>query len=148
MSVGPRPISRQYQTCSTQKRKGTVPATVHPGCAKWRLASELMQFISNLLYRQHTSFLHEGNQPCVDDFSPGCVWGAVFRSHSCVTNTQGPTHRESSLRSQARSQCCGSICCSPRSPRDAGQSPLRTWDHNSLNTFAFPGQPGFLLSSP
>lgn len=21
-----------------------------------------------------------------------------------------------------------------------GQSPLRTWDHNSLNTFAFPGQ--------
>lgn len=38
--------------------------------------------------------------------------------------------------------------CSRRSPRDAGQAPLRTWDHNSLNTSAFPAQPGFLPNSP
>ena len=37
---------------------------------------------------------------------------------------------------------------SPRSPRDVGQSPLRTWDHNSLNTSAFPAQLGFLQSIP
>lgn len=90
--------------------------------------------------------MHQGNQPCVGDFSPRCVWGAVFKSHTCVTNTQVPRmvnhHQEAKPVHNAAAQYAVNGKDNSTSPgrraRTAGPGALGLWEDGSRHAAPTP----------